>query len=170
MVLSLTRSLLLILCLLISGTPNAYSEGPYDHENFGSGMVNWFHQRIHEDGRPELYLVCNYEFKVQSHGIQLQADRGYEELVISCTIVDVIRGPKKIGEKFEYRRYLEGKAKDLVDLEKMRGELQYVFFVEAPGGHRFVDPQDPFSTMIYNEETRKAANFHKDAHLKESQE
>ena len=139
------------------------AEGPYNHDHDGAGPVEWFHQALHYGDRPELYLVCAYKISVQKHGIDSLAAQGWEELLISCTVVDVIRGPKKVGEKFTYRRYLDGKAKDLVKIEDHLGRLNYVFFVEAPNGSRFVDPQDPSAVWRFEPEIQKAANLHRNS-------
>jgi hypothetical protein len=150
--------ILLQACLGIAGAFWCSAEGDYNHEGKGVGSAEYFHQTLHYEGHPEFYLVCDYAVKVQSHGIAVLAAQGWEEVVVSCTVVDAIRGPKKVGERFEYRRYREGKAKET---EKLLGGLRYVFFVEAPGGERFVDPQDPASVKDYSEEFARIVAIHR---------
>ena len=95
---------------------------------------------------------------VQPHGIENLAAQGWEEIVVSCTVVDSIRGPKKVGDRFEYVRYRDGKAGNTKDL---LGRLTYVFFTQAAGG-RFVDPQDPTSEWLFSEELRRIVESHKE--------
>ncbi len=150
--------ILLQVCLGIVGAFFCSAEGAFHHDGEGVGSAEYFHQSLHDEGHPELYLVCDYAVKVQPHGIASLAARGWEEVVVSCTVVDAIRGPKKVGERFEYRRYREGKAKET---EKLLGGLRYVFFVEATGGERFVDPQDPASVKDYCEEFARIVAVHR---------
>ena len=151
----------LTLALIFVTSVCVRAEGPYNHNHDGAGPIEWFHKRLHYEEWPEIYLVCDYRIAVQEHGIEPLSARGWEELSISCTIVDVIRGPRKVGEKFTYRRYLDGKAKDLVKIEERLGHLNYVFFVEAPDGTKFVDPQDPSAVWRFEPEIQRAANLHR---------
>lgn len=108
--------------------------------------------------RPEFYLVCIHGFKVQPHGSVPE----WEELALRSTIVDVIRGEKKVGDTLEYRHYLDGKA---VEPEKIVGTLWYVFVseFETEDGKmvRFVDPQDPSCRIPYTPKRAKILAEHR---------
>lgn len=125
------------------------------------GWNEWFHNNAFHRGlesRPELYLVCIHGYKVQQHGSVPE----WEELALRSTIVDVVRGEKKVGDLFEYRHYLDGKA---VDPEKMLGTLWYVFVSEEKDQDgkkfRFVDPQDPSCRVGYSAELAKIVAEHR---------
>ena len=110
-----------------------------------------FHTTLH-DG-PEFYLVCI-----------TQADkkpwRGeWEQLFIKATIVEVIRGEKKVGEKIEYNRVLDGKYGDISSLH---GSLYFVRFdIDDETKVIGVDPQDPQALFSYSEEFHAQAIEHK---------
>jgi hypothetical protein len=148
--------LLLTVCLWIAAALGCNAEGDFNHDGEGVGHAEYFHQSLHHEDRPELYLVCYYAVRVQPHGIENLAAQGWEEIVVSCTVVDSIRGPKKVGDRFEYVRYRDGKAGNTKDL---LGRLTYVFFTQAAGG-RFVDPQDPASEWLFSEELRRIVEIH----------
>ena len=152
------KTLLLYVTLCIFSLQLATGGGDYDHDFDSSGMAEWLHQDAHSDNKPEWYLVCDYAVRVQPHGIKHLAAKGWEEVVISCTVVDSIRGGKKVGERFEYRRYREGKSKNT---KSLIGGLRYVFFVESADGKRFVDPQDPASVWKHSKELARVVESHR---------
>ena len=144
--------------LILATSLIALAEGPYTHEGDAKGYLEHFHRCLHYEERPELYLVCNFALKAQPRGTL--SDRGWEEFEITCTVVDPIKGTKKIGEQFKYRRYLDGKASQK-HRDYYMGKLLYVFITRHPDGHLFVDPQDPSCAWPYSEELQKAANLHR---------
>jgi hypothetical protein len=113
---------------------------------------------LETEGRPELYLVCIHGFKVQPHGSVPE----WDELALRSTIVEVIRGDRKVGDLLEYRHYLDGKA---VAPETIVGTLWYVTVSEEEtkdgGKVRFVDPQDPSCRIPYTAERAKIVAEHR---------
>jgi hypothetical protein len=149
---------LLTLFLILTASAIA-GEHHVDDDDF-AGWDQWFHNNAFHrvEGRPELYLVCIHGFKVQSHGSVPE----WEELALRSTVVDVVRGEKKVGDTLEYRHYIDGKA---VAPEKILGTLWYIFVSEelAEDGKkvRFVDPQDPSCRVPYTEDLAKIVAEHR---------
>jgi hypothetical protein len=149
------------LALLLSSILFQFSFAGEHHQDDDDfiGWDGWFHNNAFHrtEDFPELYLVCIHGIKVQPHGIM--AGEGWEELGLRSTIVDVVRGDKKVGDQLDYRRYLDGKA---VNPEKRLGTLWYVFVTETDDGkHRFVDPQDPVCHVPYTEKLAKIVAEHR---------
>lgn len=114
-----------------------------------------FHHMLHDSA--EFYLICIYEVKKKPWGEE------WEQLEIKATVIDAIKGDKKIGEKINYTRVLDGKYGDISGLT---GSLKFVQFIkddEKPEGDAFVDAQDPMSVFRYSPEFHKVARKHQQA-------
>ncbi len=101
------------------------------------------------DRRPEAYLVCVY---------QAETGGSKSEVVMHATVVGCIKGKKRLGEKFAFRRVAESGDWDLA---RMRGDLFYVFFDEDAEGKLFVDVQDPQVLWRYSEELDRIVEKYK---------
>jgi hypothetical protein len=150
---------LLTLFLILTASAIAGEHHVDDDDFIGWDQMfhtNAFHRGLED--RPELYLVCIHGFKVQSHGSVPE----WEELALRSTIVDAVRGGKKVGDLLEYRHYLDVKA---VNPEQMVGTLWYIFVSEDLDDDgkkvRFVDPQDPSCRVRYTEDLAKIVAEHR---------
>ena len=110
-----------------------------------------FHTMLHDGA--EFYLICITTVdKKPWHG-------EWEQLFIKATIVDVIRGPKKVGDKIEYNRVLDGKYGDISALQ---GSLYFVRFdIDDETKTSSVDPQDPQALFSYTAAFHAQAIEHK---------
>ncbi|MDP0489550.1 MAG: hypothetical protein Q7Q71_00700 [Verrucomicrobiota bacterium JB023] len=114
-----------------------------------------FHHMLHDAA--EFYLVCIYEVEKKPWG------KEWEQLEIKATVIDPIKGAKKVGEKLNYRRVLDGKYGDISSLN---GSLKFVRLItdeEKPDDEAFVDAQDPMSVFRYSPEFHKVAREHRQA-------
>jgi hypothetical protein len=115
-----------------------------------------FHHALHK--APEIYLVCYYHVEKKPWG------KEWERLEIKATIVEVIRGERKVGEQIEFERVLDGKYGDI---SKMAGSLNYVQYyrIDQEGSPEFgklnIDPQDPAALFRYSPEFAVIAAEHK---------
>lgn len=115
-----------------------------------------FHHALHK--APEIYLVCYYQVEKKPWGQE------WERLEIKATIVEVIRGERKVGDRIEFGRVLDGKYGDI---SKLAGSLNYVQYyrIDQEGspefGKRNIDPQDPAALFRYSPEFAVIAADHK---------
>jgi hypothetical protein len=109
-----------------------------------------FHRPLHLAS--EMYLVCYYKVDKKPWG------KEWEQLEIRATVVDVVNGPKKIGERIQFVRVLDGKYGDISHL---LGSLNYVHSHDR--GKFEIDAQDPHAIFGYTEERAKVALAHKKA-------
>jgi hypothetical protein len=115
-----------------------------------------FHQALHT--APEIYLVCFYQVEKKPWA------KEWERLEIKATIVEVIRGERKVGERIEFERVLDGKYGDI---SKLIGSLKYVQYYrkDQEGSPEFgkldIDPQDPAALFRYSPEFSVIAAEHK---------
>ncbi len=96
------------------------------------------------DRRPEAYLVCVYQAETKGGS--------KNEVEIHATVVDCIKGKKRVGERFAFRR---GSDAGPFDLGRFRGELFYVFLDKDADGRLFVDAQDPQALWEYSAELHR---------------
>ncbi len=110
-----------------------------------------FHTMLHDGA--EFYLICITQ-------VDKKPWRGeWEQLFIKATIVDVIRGDRKIGDKIEYNRVLDGKYGDISGLQ---GSLYFVRFdIDDETKTSGVNPQDPQALFSYTEAFHAEAIEHK---------
>ena len=92
----------------------------------------------------EAYLVCVWQVD-KTPGDGNGAD-------IQATVLESIKGPKKIGEKFRFQRISDSGVWDFAPL---RGGLYYVFFKKGVDGRVSVDVQDPGALWKYSDELRR---------------
>lgn len=115
-----------------------------------------FHHAIHN--APEIYLICYYQIDKKPWG------KEWEQLEIKATIVDVVKGERKVGDKIEFVRVLDGKYGDI---SMLSGSLHYVQYYrveekDAPEfGKLSIDAQDPFALFRYSPEFSVLASKHK---------
>ncbi len=115
-----------------------------------------FHHALHK--APEIYLVCYYQVDKKTWA------KDWEKLEIKATIVEVIRGKRKIGERIEFERVLDGKYGDI---SKMAGALQYIQYYRnkhegSPEfGKLYIDPQDPIAIFPYSTAFSAMVSEHK---------
>jgi len=107
-----------------------------------------FHLALHDSD--ELYLVCYTKVD------KLPWQKSWEQIRISATITEVLRGNKKVGDKVHFRRTLDGKYGDISNLH---GSLNFIRFVKTVSNVS-VDPQDPQSVFQYTEELHQFARKH----------
>jgi hypothetical protein len=101
------------------------------------------------DRRREAYLVCVYE---------AEATGGYKnEVEIHAKVVNCIRGKKRVGESFAFRRGSDSGAV----VWPLRGDLFYVFLDEDADGRLFVDAQDPEALWEYSAELNRIVEKYK---------
>ncbi len=112
-----------------------------------------FHYRIHDS--VEFCLVCYTS-------VEKKPWRGAgEQLLITATIVDVIRGSRKIGDRIKFQRVLDGKYGDISHLS---GSLNFIRFDKAPNPafkKTIVDAQDPQAVFRFSEAFHIVALKHK---------
>jgi hypothetical protein len=96
------------------------------------------------DRRSEAYLVCVYQAETTGGS--------KSEVEIHATVVDCIKGKKRVGERFSFRR---GSDSGAWDLARLRGDLFYVFLDEDADGRLFVDAQDPQALWRYSAELHR---------------
>lgn len=91
----------------------------------------------------EAYLVCVWQVD-RTPGDGNGAD-------IQATVLESIKGPKQIGEKFRFQRISDSGVWDFAPL---RGGLYYVFLKRGIDGRVSVDVQDPGAMWKYSDELR----------------
>ena len=110
-----------------------------------------FHTMLHDGA--EFYLICITQVNKKPWSGE------WEQLFIKATIVDVIRGARKVGDRIEYNRVLDGKYGDISGLQ---GSLYFVRFdVDQDTKTSRVDPQDPQALFSYSEAFHAVATEHK---------
>ena len=91
----------------------------------------------------EAYLVCVWQVD-RTLGDGNGAD-------IQATVLESIKGPKQIGDKFRFQRISDSGVWDFAPL---RGGLYYVFLKRGNDGQVSVDVQDPGAVWKYSDELR----------------
>lgn len=117
--------------------------------------VQPFHEEISKLGA-ECYLVCVYDSMVNPHNIPHLAASGNYQITIKATIVKVVRGKKKIGNKIEFIRFSGTKEEADKAAETSDGKLKFIFRQVAPDGTLFIDSQNPDSIWPFSDENEKA--------------
>ena len=121
-----------------------------------------FHAELHNIDN-ECYLIAIFDTKNGSNRLRIP------QLDIKATIVGVLRGKKRIGDKIEFSRLSDEAFSKPSDFE---GELCYIIYHKQPmdgspiQGQFYVDPQDPLSMFKYTEKTAEIAAQH--PHKKQS--
>jgi hypothetical protein len=93
---------------------------------------------------PEAYLACLWEVEKTPEG-----DNWAE---IRATVVESIKGSKKTGERFTFKRITDS---GVWDFAYLRGGLYYVFLQNSADGRVSVDAQDPNALWKYSDELRR---------------
>jgi hypothetical protein len=115
-----------------------------------------FHHALHN--APEIYLICFYQVEKKVWAEE------WEQLKINATVVDVVKGALKVGERIEFERVLDGKYGDI---SKLEGSLYYVQFhrnndEKSPRfGKLDIDPQDPFALFRHSPDFSVQADKYK---------
>ena len=116
-----------------------------------------FHHALHT--APEIYLVCYYKVEKKPWS------KEWEQLEIKATIVDAIRGERKVGDRIEFGRVLDGKYGVI---SKLVGGLYYVQYYrnDSEGSPEFgkldIDPQDPLALFRFSEAFSTMTAEHKE--------
>ncbi|MBN8460531.1 MAG: hypothetical protein J0M04_22095 [Verrucomicrobia bacterium] len=146
------RSLLAAICLALPLPPIAAGEL---REEIDSAKEA-FHHALHD--APAIYLVCYYK-------VEMKLWNGdWEQLDIQATIVEVVRGDQKVGDRINFERVMDGKYGDI---SKLAGSLYYVqlYRNDHEGTPNFgkldIDPQDPLAVFPYSQERSAMAAEHK---------
>lgn len=148
------RTLLAALCIAIAHPLLSAGELRDEIDSFGES----FHQALHV--APEIYLVCYYQVDKKPWA------KEWERLEIKATVVEVIRGERKVGDRIEFDRVLDGKYGDI---SKLPGSLNYVQYYrnDQEGSPEFgklnIDPQDPAALFRFSSELSVIAAEHKEA-------
>ena len=115
-----------------------------------------FHHALHT--APEIYLVCYYQVEKKPWG------KEWEQLEIKATIIDAIRGERKVGDRIEFGRVFDGKYGDILKLVGSHYYVQY-YRNDSEGSPEFgeldIDPQDPLALFRYSGDLSTIADEHK---------
>jgi hypothetical protein len=98
----------------------------------------------------EAYLVCLWAVEKTSKGDAWAA--------IQATVVENIKGSKKIGENFTFERMTDT---GVWDFAYLRGGLYYLFIQKGLDGRGSVDAQDPGALWQYSDVLRKIVEQYK---------
>ena len=132
----------------------AISAKPFKDGDEIDSYESAFHYMLHDSA--EFYLVCIYEVEKKPWM------KEWEQLDIKATVVDPIKGGKKIGDQIEYNRVYDGK---IGDISGLKGALKFVRLIRAedkPQSVAFVDSQDPQSVFRYSPEFHAVARDHRE--------
>lgn len=119
-----------------------------------------FHHALHLAA--EMYLVCYYQ-------LEQRPLQGGCELKIKATIVEVIRGELKVGDRIEFTRFLDDNKANQADFSGLVGSLKYVQYKwndqSAGGGlgKLEIDAQDPQALFGHSADFAALAAQHKQA-------
>jgi len=119
-----------------------------DADSLDSDLKKFHHYGI--QNHAESYLVCLYDVE-KTGGPKNEAE-------IKATVVDRIKGEKRFGEEFVFRRVSESSFEQLL---RMRGGLYYVFLKKEDDGKMAVDGQDPAALRKYSDELGELVQRHK---------
>ncbi len=107
---------------------------------------------------PEIYLVCYYQVEKKPWR------EIWEQLEIKATIVDAIRGERKVGDRIDFGRVRDGK---FGDISQLVGSLYYVQYYrnDVEGSPEFgklhIDSQHPRALFRYSDDLSGLVAEHK---------
>jgi hypothetical protein len=130
-----------------------FSSGPFDFDadRLDSPRKVFHHYGIHTCA--EAYLVCVFEVK--------KAGGPKNEMELQATVIRSVKGARKVGNRFVFRRYFEGAPKEISRrAESMLGGLYYVFLDDVESEIK-VDPQSPMALWGNTEDLCKVVEMHK---------
>ncbi|MEO5804807.1 MAG: hypothetical protein ABIR24_14885 [Verrucomicrobiota bacterium] len=119
-----------------------------DADSLDSDLKTFHHYGI--QNHAESYLVCLHDVE-KTGGPKNEAE-------IKATVVDRIKGEKRVGEEFVFRRVSDSSFEQLL---RMRGGLYYVFLNKEDDEKMTVDGQDPAALRKYSDELREMVHRHK---------
>ncbi|MBI4659812.1 MAG: hypothetical protein HY735_13310 [Verrucomicrobia bacterium] len=121
-----------------------------DADSLNSPEKVFHHYGIH--AHIEAYLVCVYS-------VEKKRETNLDTIQIKATVIDRIKGKKKIGERVAFLRCFDYQ---LGDVSYMNGALYYVIFRRFENGEVAVDSQDPIAMANYEPELEAVAERHKE--------
>ena len=128
------------------------AESDFDADGLDSPSKVFHHYGI--QWHPEAYLICVYQVE--------KTGGGKNEMKLNVTVVDCIKGTRKVGERFVFTRVLEGTPEEFAQrIPNFQGGLYYVFLTLWDNGQVGVDAQDPIAMWGYTDELREIVDRHK---------
>jgi len=128
------------------------AESDFDADGLDSPSKVFHHYGI--QSHPEAYLICVYQVE--------KTGGGKNEMKLNVTVVDCIKGTRKVGERFVFTRVSEGSPEEVAQaIQNIQGGLYYVFLTLWDNGQVAVDAQDPIAMWGYTDELREIVDRHK---------
>lgn len=138
-------------CPVCGATLFNRGESNFDGDSLNSPAKTFHHYGLH--AHAEAYLVCIY--KVEKTGGAIN------EMRIKATVIDHIKGSRKLGSQFIFTRLSDGSHEEVSrTISNLQGGLFYVFLDVGEDGQAGVDAQDPIALWKYTEELREVVARH----------